>query len=290
MDTNKLLVVVIPFVTTFGIRVIGVIAVIWIAIKIAGALQNGVTRGLRQRKFDETLSIFFGNMLRWLVIVGTVLACLSLFGIETTSFAAVIGAAGLAVGLTFQGTLSNFAAGVMLLVFRPFKVGDYIVAAGKEGTVAELGLFVTAIDTPDNRRIYVGNTAVGAGVIENYTAHPARRVDIDVNIAGGEDIDASRKALEAAGELIPGRDAKLGSQVFLKGFGGGMVSWQVRVWCAPVSYWDVASDGARRRLRAWQGEDRHADASDERERLGGDSTGPVAPSWNESSLPGVHQE
>jgi small conductance mechanosensitive channel len=235
MDTNKLLVVVIPFVTTFGIRVIGVIAVIWIAIKIAGALQNGVTRGLRQRKFDETLSIFFGNMLRWLVIVGTVLACLSLFGIETTSFAAVIGAAGLAVGLTFQGTLSNFAAGVMLLVFRPFKVGDYIVAAGKEGTVAELGLFVTAIDTPDNRRIYVGNTAVGAGVIENYTAHPARRVDIDVNIAGGEDIDASRKALEAAGELIPGRDAKLGSQVFLKGFGGGMVSWQVRVWCAPVS-------------------------------------------------------
>jgi small conductance mechanosensitive channel len=239
MDTNKLLVVVIPFVTTFGIRVIGVIAVIWIAIKIAGALQNGVTRGLRQRKFDETLSIFFGNMLRWLVIVGTVLACLSLFGIETTSFAAVIGAAGLAVGLTFQGTLSNFAAGVMLLVFRPFKVGDYIVAAGKEGTVAELGLFVTAIDTPDNRRIYVGNTAVGAGVIENYTAHPARRVDIDVNIAGGEDIDASRKALEAAGELIPGRDAKLGSQVFLKGFGGGMVSWQVRVWCAPVSYWDV---------------------------------------------------
>jgi small conductance mechanosensitive channel len=239
MDTNKLLVVVIPFVTTFGIRVIGVIAVIWIAIKIAGALQNGVTRGLRQRKFDETLSIFFGNMLRWLVIVGTVLACLSLFGIETTSFAAVIGAAGLAVGLAFQGTLSNFAAGVMLLVFRPFKVGDYIVAAGKEGTVAELGLFVTAIDTPDNRRIFVGNTSVGAGAIENYTAHPVRRVDIDVNIAGGEDIDASRKALEAAGELVPGRDAKLGSQVFLKGFGGGMVSWQVRVWCAPVSYWDV---------------------------------------------------
>jgi small conductance mechanosensitive channel len=239
MDTNKLLVVVIPFITTFGIRVIGVIAVIWIAIKIAGGLQNGVTRGLRQRKFDETLSIFFGNMLRWLVIVGTVLACLSLFGIETTSFAAVIGAAGLAVGLAFQGTLSNFAAGVMLLVFRPFKVGDYIVAAGKEGTVAELGLFVTAIDTPDNRRIFVGNTAVGAGAIENYTAHPVRRVDIDVNIAGGEDIDASRKALEAAGELVPGRDAKLGSQVFLKGFGGGMVSWQVRVWCAPVSYWDV---------------------------------------------------
>jgi small conductance mechanosensitive channel len=239
MDTNKLLEGVLPLVTTYGIRVIGVVAVVWVSFKIAGSLQRGVTNGLRERKFDETLAIFFGNMLRWLLIVGTVLACLSLFGIETTSFAAVIGAAGLAVGLAFQGTLSNFAAGVMLLVFRPFKVGDYIVAAGKEGTVAELGLFVTAIDTLDNRRIYLGNTAVGGGVIENYNEHPVRRVDIDVNIAGGEDIDASRKALEAAAELVPGRDAKHGSQVFLKGFGGGMTMWQVRVWCASASYWDV---------------------------------------------------
>jgi small conductance mechanosensitive channel len=239
MDPNKILVVAVPVVTTYGLRLIGVIAVVWIALKVAASLQRGVTEGLRQRKFDETLSIFFGNMLRWLVIVGTVLACLSLFGIETTSFAAVIGAAGLAVGLAFQGTLSNFAAGVMLLVFRPFRVGDYVVAGGKEGTVAELGLFVTAIDTLDNRRIYVGNTAIGGGAIENYTAHLVRRVDIDVSIAGGEDIDASRKALEEAALLVPGRDAKLGSQVFLKGFGGGSVLWQVRVWCPSVSYWDV---------------------------------------------------
>ncbi len=239
MDTNKLVEEIVPLVTTYGIRVLGVVAVVWVSFKIAGSVQRGVTQGLRLRKFDETLSIFFGNMLRWLLILGTILACLSVFGIETTSFAAVIGAAGLAVGLAFQGTLSNFAAGVMLLVFRPFKVGDYIVAAGKEGVVAELGLFVTAIDTLDNRRIYLGNTSVGSGVIENYTEHPVRRVDIDVNIAGSEDIDASRKALEAAGEQVPGRDATRGSQVFLKGFGGGMTMWQVRVWCASESYWDV---------------------------------------------------
>jgi len=168
MDTNKLLEEAVPLVTTYGIRVLGVVAVVWVSFKIAGSVQRGVTQGLRLRKFDETLAIFFGNMLRWLLILGTILACLSVFGIETTSFAAVIGAAGLAVGLAFQGTLSNFAAGVMLLVFRPFKVGDYIVAAGKEGVVAELGLFVTAIDTLDNRRIYLGNTSVGSGVIENY--------------------------------------------------------------------------------------------------------------------------
>jgi small conductance mechanosensitive channel len=245
MDPKNWLVVIVPLVTTYGIRVIGVLAVIWIAFKVAGSLQRGLTEGLRQRKFDETLSLFFGNMLRWLVIVGTILTCLSLFGIETTSFAAVIGAAGLAIGLAFQGTLSNFAAGVMLLVFRPFKVGDYIVAANKEGRVAEIGLFVTAIDTADNRRIYVGNTAIESGVIENYTAHPVRRVDIDVNIAGNEDIDASRKALEAASELVTGRDAKLGTQVFLKGFGGGMVMWQVRVWCTPATYWDVWQETVR---------------------------------------------
>ncbi len=239
MNTDKITETLLPLLTSYGLRIVGVLAAIWISFRIATWLQDRVTAGLRARSFDETLSIFFGNVLRWLTIVAAVLACLGVFGIETTSFAAIIGAAGLAVGLAFQGTLSNFAAGVMLLVFRPFKVGDYIVAAGKEGTVAELGLFVTAIDTLDNRRIYVGNTAVGGGPIENYTAHPVRRVDIDVNVAGSEDIDATRRALDAAAEQVPGRDATLGSQVFLNGFGVGMVKWQVRVWCTPAAYWDV---------------------------------------------------
>jgi small conductance mechanosensitive channel len=239
LNTDHLLETMVPLVTAYGLRIVGVLAAIWLSFRVAGWLQHRVTDGLRNRRFDETLSIFFGNLLRWLILVASMLACLSVFGVETTSFAAVIGAASLAVGLAFQGTLSNFAAGVMLLVFRPFKVGDYIVAAGKEGTVTEIGLFVTAIDSLDNRRIYLSNTAIGAGAIENYSANPLRRVDIDVNIAGGEDIDASRKALESAGSSVPGRDAKRGAEVFLKGFGGGCVTWQVRVWTAPASYWDV---------------------------------------------------
>jgi small conductance mechanosensitive channel len=238
LDTDRLL-ALLPLVTAYGLRIVGVLFAIWLSFKVAGWLQHRVTDGLRSRKFDETLSIFFGNMLRWLILVASMLACLSVFGVETTSFAAVIGAASLAVGLAFQGTLSNFAAGVMLLVFRPFKVGDYIVAGGKEGTVMEIGLFVTAIDTLDNRRIYLSNTAIGAGAIENYTANPLRRVDIDVNVAGGEDIDAARKALETAGSSVPGRDPERGSEVFLKGFGVGYTSWQVRVWTAPATYWDV---------------------------------------------------
>lgn len=239
MNTAKLLETALPLLATYGVRVFGVLLAVWISFKVASWLQRRVTDSLRRHKFDETLAIFFGNMARWLLLVASVLACLGVFGIETTSFAAIIGAAGLAVGLAFQGTLSNFAAGVMLLVFRPFKVGDYIVTGGKEGTVSEIGLFATAIDTLDNRRIYLGNGSITGGAIENYTAHPIRRVDIDVNIAGGEDVDASRKALEAAGASVPGRDPDKGSAVFLKGFGGGMVQWQVRVWCASKSYGDV---------------------------------------------------
>lgn len=228
-----------PLIASYALRVVGVLVALWVALKIAGWLQRRVTHALRQRKFDETLSIFFGNLLRWTIVIASVLACLGVFGIETTSFAAVIGAAGLAVGLAFQGTLSNFSAGVMLLVFRPFNVGDYVVAGGKEGIVAEIGLFVTAIDTLDNRRIYVPNTAIGAGAIENYSAHPVRRVDIDVNVAGGEDIDTSRNALQAAAASVSGRDASRATEVFLKGFGGGCVIWQVRVWAPTAAYWDV---------------------------------------------------
>jgi small conductance mechanosensitive channel len=239
MDSEKFLEVYVPILATYGVRIVGVLVAVWVSFAIAGSLQRRLTDGLRRRKFDETLSIFFGNLLRWLIIVGAVLACLGVFGIETTSFAAVIGAAGLAVGLAFQGTLSNFAAGVMLLVFRPFKVGDLVTAGGQTGTVSELGLFVTALDTVDNRRIFVPNSVIGAGVIENVTHNPLRRVDIDINIAGDQDVDATRAALERAAAGVPGRDPARGHQIFLAGFGAGMVRWQVRVWCEAPSYWDV---------------------------------------------------
>jgi small conductance mechanosensitive channel len=228
-----------PLAATYALRVLGVLVALWLSFTIARWLQTRVTRGLHNRKFDETLAIFFGNLLRWMVLIASVLACLSVFGIETTSFAAIIGAAGLAIGLAFQGTLSNFSAGVMLLVFRPFKVGDYVVAGGKEGVVKEIGLFVTAIDAPDNRRFFVPNTSIGSAVIENYTAHPERRVDVSVTIAGSEDIDNTRKALETAGAEVPGRDETRAPEVFLQGFGGGGVIWQLRIWAPASSYWDV---------------------------------------------------
>jgi small conductance mechanosensitive channel len=183
-----------PLLTSYALRIVGVLFVLWIAFKIARSLERRITKGLTSKKFDKTLAIFFGTLARWMIILGAVLACLGVFGVETTSFAAVIGAAGLAIGLAFQGTLANFSAGVMLLVFRPFKLGDLVNTAGQLGVIAELGLFTTALDTLDNRRIIVPNTEIAGKIIENISHNDIRRVDIEVGAVYSADIDATREA------------------------------------------------------------------------------------------------
>ncbi len=223
----------------YGTKVVGVLIAIWLAFKLAAWVETKVTGILKQRKFDEALSLFFGSLARWLLIVMAVTGCLGVFGVDTTSLAALIGAAGLAIGLAFQGTLGNFAAGVMILTFRPFGIGDYIKVGGEEGVVAEIGLFVTAIDTLDNRRVIIPNSGVTAGNIENVTHNDFRRVDIDVGVSYGADLDAARKALDAAATGVEGRDPERGHQIFLKGLGDSSVDFQVRVWCKTSIYWDV---------------------------------------------------
>lgn len=225
--------------STIGAKVLGVLLAIWLAFRLARWLESRVTATLEARNFDKALSIFFGSAVRWLLIVMAILGCLGVFGVETTSFAAVIGAASLAVGLAFQGTLSNFSAGVMILTFRPFSIGDYIKVAGQEGNVAEIGLFVTSIDTLDNRRVILPNSQVIAGTIENVTHHEVRRVDIDVGVAYGADLDQARKVLDGAATGIEGRHPEHGHQIFLKGLGDSSVDFQVRVWCKTEDYWDV---------------------------------------------------
>ncbi|MEM9453117.1 MAG: mechanosensitive ion channel family protein [Myxococcota bacterium] len=194
---------------------------------------------MSKREFDKALTLFFGSLVRWLLVVAAVLGCLSIFGIETTSFAAVLGAAGLAVGLAFQGTLSNFSAGVMLLTFRPFKIDDLVKIDGNLGTVAEIGLFTTALDTLDNRRIIVPNSAVIGGTIENISHNRVIRVEIDVGVAYHEDLDRVREVLDAAAAKVPGRDDEAGHEVILLKLGGSSIDWQVRVWCDPKIYWQV---------------------------------------------------
>lgn len=236
---NETLKELLPTLIDYGVRILGVLIALWLAFRIARWLESRVVTSLSRRNFDQSLTVFFGSLVRWLLVVAAVLACLGVFGIETTSFAAVLGAASLAVGLAFQGTLSNFSAGVMLLVFRPFKIGDMVVIDGNLGTVAKIGLFTTSLDTLDNRHIIIPNSGVISGTIENHTHNDKRRVDIDVGVAYDEDLDRVREVLEAAAAGVPGRHPEAGHQIILLKLNESSIDWQVRVWCDPAAYWDV---------------------------------------------------
>lgn len=233
MDMDKL----IPQLTDYGVRIVGVLLVFYIGLKLARWLSGFVERRVAA-KLDVTLGKFFGNLTRYGLITLLVIASLGAFGIETTSFAAVIGAAGLAIGLALQGTLQNFSSGVMLLIFRPFKVGDVISVGGQVGGVQELGLFVTVLDTPDNRRIIIPNGQVFGTTIENLTHHDLRRCDVNVGTDYTADLGKTREVLEAAARAVPGQ-AQTPPQVFLAGLGGSSIDWQVRVWAKTSDYWDV---------------------------------------------------
>lgn len=193
-----------------------------------------------KKRVDETLGKFIGKLVFYSLFTFTLLGVLGKFGISVSSFAAVIAAAGFAIGLAFQGTLSNFAAGVLLLVFRPFKVGDFIRAAGTEGIVSEIDLFTTALDTLQNEKIIIPNSQISSGKIENATFHPVKRVDVNVGVDYGADIPKTREALsqavESLGELV---NKQRGYQVYLLELGDNAVAWQVRVWASTAKYWDV---------------------------------------------------
>ena len=232
-----------PLAVQYGLRLLGALVALWLSFRVANWASRKLIASLRAKSFDETLAVFFGGIMRYLVLIAAILAVLSMFGIETTSFAAILGAAGLAIGLAFQGTLSNFAAGVMIMFFRPFSIGDYVVMGGNEGIVREIGLFVCALDSLDNRRVIIPNATATAGVIENYTSNPPRRVDINVGVSYDANLAQVRQVLDAAAKSVPNRDANQGHQIFLAGLGGSSVDFQVRIWTHPDNYWDVWDQG-----------------------------------------------
>ena len=239
MDFDKILDQLTSIATSWGLKVVGVLVVLLFAWIIAGWVHRRMTRSFDKRKFDVTLGRFFAGLAKWGILTGAILGCLGVFGIQTASFAAVIAAAGLAIGLAFQGSLANFAAGVMLLVFRPFKVGDLIKVAGELGFVEAIDLFTVELKTLDNRMIIVPNKSIFGSNIENITGHPIRRVDVDVGVEYGADLDETRKVLETAIPKIPGLIKDEESYVFLKGLGASSVDYQMRVWCKTDDYWDV---------------------------------------------------
>ncbi|MEM8558717.1 MAG: mechanosensitive ion channel domain-containing protein [Bacteroidota bacterium] len=220
-------------------KVVGVILFLFIALWVGGALKSITIRRLSKSNFDPALTKFFGGLVRTAVIALAFIACLGVFGIETTSFAAILAGAGLAIGLAFQGTLSNFSAGVMLLTFRPFTVGDVINAAGVVGKVDEIGLFVTTLDTVDNRRIIVPNGSLFGATIENITHHSTRRADVAVGTDYSADLDETRAVLEGVFAKVDGVLTEPAPQVYLSDLGDSSINWSVRAWCQAGDFWTV---------------------------------------------------
>ena len=217
--------------TSYAVKVLGALVVLTLALIVSGWVRGLVLKSLKRAHFDETLTRFFGTTARWLVLLLAVLGCLGIFGIETTSFAAVLGGASLAIGLAFQGSLSNVAAGVMLLAFRPFKVGQVVTVANQTGTIEEIGLFTTTMNTPDRRHIIIPNGQVFGATIVNITHSPTRRVDVAVGVGYGEDIDRTREVLRAAAMGVTPQLPEEPAVVVLVGLGPSSVDWQVRVFC-----------------------------------------------------------
>lgn len=225
----------------YAVRVVGVLIVFAVGFYLSGFAGRLVERSLERAKVEPTLSRFARGAVRWTLLILVGIACLGAFGIETTSFAAVLGAAGLAIGLAFQGTLSSIAGGVMLLVMRPFKVGDVIEVAGRTGKVDEVGLFATTLDTPQNVRVILPNNAVFGAAIVNYTFHERRRVDVNVGVEYGASMERTRDVLLSAAKDIEGQVDE--AVAVLISLGDSALNWQLRLWCHPSNYTAVLEAG-----------------------------------------------
>ncbi|RVU37804.1 mechanosensitive ion channel [Hwanghaeella grinnelliae] len=229
--------------TAYGLQVVGAIIILilgWIA---AGWARNAADKGLSKvRGMDETLRYFLSTLVRYLVLAVTIVMVLERFGVQTASLIAVLGAAGLAIGLALQGTLSNLAAGVMLLFFRPFKIGDFVDAAGISGTVKLISLFTTEMATPDNVKIIVPNKQLWDTSIKNFSANATRRVDFLLGIGYGDDIDKAFKVIKEIIENDERCHKEPESQIVVGNLGDSSVDIIVRVWCKADDYWGLKFD------------------------------------------------
>ncbi len=238
MDFSNIEVALVELLTEFVPKVAGVITLLVLAWIISGWLGRSVSSAIGAR-IDQTIANFFGSLTRYGVLIMALLSVLQIFGVGTTSFAALIGAAGLAIGLALQGTLGNFSSGIMLLAFRPFKVGDVISSGGVTGKVAEIGLFSTEIDTFDNRRFTVPNGSVYGSTIENIFYHTTRRVDVTVGTDYPASISDTRQVLLSAAADVDHVLTDPEPAAVLTGLGDSSIDWVVRVWVKSEDFWGV---------------------------------------------------
>ena len=226
----------------YGLKLIYAIIILMIGLWIIKAITNGLKKFMVKRKVDESLIPFLTSMLNMVLKVMLVITVMSMLGIEMTSFIAILGAAGLAVGLALSGTLQNFAGGVMLLIFKPFKVGDFIDAQGYSGVVKEIQIFITILTTPDNKTVIIPNGGLANGSMVNYSAQDTRRVDWTFGIGYGDKTDDAKKILM---DLMNADDRVLKDPkpfVGVSALADSSVNFATRAWVKGEDYWGVFFD------------------------------------------------
>ncbi len=227
------------FLTTYGLSVVGAIIILilgWIVARIGHRMIKNL---LLKSRVDAAVASFAGSLGYGLILTFVVLAALAKFGIQTTSFVAVLGAAGFAVGFALQGSLANFAAGVLILILRPFKVGDDIMGAGEAGTVKEITLFTTVLATGDNIKVLVPNGKLFGDVIKNASAYDTRRVDLQVGIGYGSDIQKAYGVIEELLKKDPRILPKPAAEIAVAELADSRVNFVIRPWVKKEDYWPV---------------------------------------------------
>lgn len=242
MDFTQILNMIVPMATAWGLKIILAVVLLIVGRGVARLVRGLLTKGMERSQLDATLVPFLASLGYYLVLAVVIIAVLGVVGIQTASLVAVLGAAGLAVGLALQGTLSNVAAGVMLLAFRPFRVGDVIEAGGATGKVEAIGLFTTTLNTPDNVQITLPNSGVWGGMLKNYTANDTRRNDMVMGVSYDDDIGV---ALETINGILAREDRVLADpppQVAVSELADSSVNIVVRPWCKKEDYWPLRFD------------------------------------------------
>ena len=240
--------------TIYGLKVIAALAVFIIGRWVAKVLRNLARKVMEKKAVDPTLTSFVVNLAYIGLLIFVIIAALGQLGIQTTSFIAVIGAAGLAIGLALQGSLSNFAAGFLMIIFRPFKLGDFIEGGGVAGVVEEIEIFTTTLKTPDNKTVIIPNASLTSGNIVNWTVKGTRRVDLVMGIGYNDDIDKARKIMAD----IIAQDARILKDpapfIAVAELADSSVNFTVRPWAKADDYWGVYFDLTEKFKKAFDAE------------------------------------
>jgi len=236
---ENLLVTLKEWASLYGLKIISAIAILIIGRIAAGLIRTLLKKLLQKSKMDKTLIGFLCNISYVAIMIFVIIEALQTIGVQTASLVAVIGAAGLAIGLALQGSLTNFASGVLLILFKPFKLGDYIEGGGTAGSVEEIGIFTTILKTPDNKKVIVPNSKITSDNITNYSAKEQRRLDLVAGVSYNANLDEVRKILE---EILDSDDRILKDPkptIGVLELADSSVNFAVRPWVKTPDYWDI---------------------------------------------------